>query len=227
MRRRAEFGGWLLLAGVLWAGSLASKAARGEEGKASTVPTFWAYDGTRSLGEFLPKQQRRRLAEISWNGTSLSTAQARDAAPTLDSAGRGLPVETAGSLADTSWSAAAPVPFRRNSPILGKRNPLPPRRSALLISLYVSHGLLQVLDARATSRALRTGSAQEGNPLMRPLAGQPAALVALKLGVAAGIIYGIDRLHRTHPRLAMISLGTINGGYLYSVQRSYRDFPTH
>jgi hypothetical protein len=227
MRRRAVFGGWLLLAGILWAGSLASKEARGEEGKASTVPTFWAYDSTRSLGDSLPKQQRRRLAEICWNGTSSSIAQERNTAPTLESAGRGLPIKIGGSLADTSWSAAAPVPFRRNSPTLGKRNPPPPRRSALLISLYVSHGLLQVLDARATSRALRTGSAQEGNPLMRPLAGQPAALLALKLGVAAGIVYGIDRLHKTHPRLAMITLGAINGGYLYSVQRSYREFPAH
>jgi hypothetical protein len=113
------------------------------------------------------------------------------------------------------------------SPDLRQKNPPPSQRSALLISLYVSHGVLQVLDARATSRALRTGSAQEGNPLMRPVAGQPAALVALKLGVAAGIIYGIDRLHKTHPRLAVITLGVINGGYLYSVHRSYRDFPAH
>jgi hypothetical protein len=89
----------------------------------------------------------------------------------------------------------------------------------------VSHGLLQVLDARATSRALRTGSAQEGNPVVRPIATQPAALIAFKLGVAAGIIYGIDRLHKNHPRLAMITLGAINGGYLYFVQRGYRSFP--
>jgi hypothetical protein len=192
VRRRAAFASWLVLVGVLWGGSLASREAQGEEGEAS-----------------------------------LPTVQASDAEPTLNSSGKGLPVENGRSLADTSWGAAAPLPFRQNPPISGKKNPLPPRRSALLISLYVSHGLLQVLDARATSRALRTGSAQEGNPLMRPVAGQPAALVALKLGVAAWIIYGIDRLHKTHPRLAVITLGVINGGYLYSVQRSYRDFPAH
>jgi hypothetical protein len=85
--------------------------------------------------------------------------------------------------------------------------------------------LLQVLDAQATSRALRTGSAQEGNPLVRSISTQPAALIAFKLGAGVGIIYGIDRLHKSHSRLAMITLGAINSGYLYLVQRSYRSFP--
>ena len=190
MRPGTVFAGWVVLVGILWAGSLASKEARGEGGEAS-----------------------------------LSIAQGRDAAPTLDSMGKVLPLENGRSLADSSWSAASPLPFRRNPPILDKKNPPTPRRSPLLISLYASHGLLQVLDALATSRALRTGSAQEGNPLIRPIATQPAALIAFKLGLAAGIIYGIDRLHKNHPRLAMITLGAINGGYLYFVQRGYRNFP--
>jgi hypothetical protein len=190
MRPRAVLAGWVVVAGILSAGSFVCQEARGEGGEAS-----------------------------------LSIAQGRDAALTRDSAGKVLPFESGQSLADSSWSAASPLPFKRNAAILDKKNPPTPRRSPLLISLYVSHGLLQALDAHATNRALRTGAAQEGNPLIRPIATQPAAFIAFKLGVAVGIIYGIDRLHKHHPRLAMITLGAINGGYLYFIQRSYRSFP--
>jgi hypothetical protein len=87
--------------------------------------------------------------------------------------------------------------------------------------------MLEVLDARSTSRALQGGSAQEGNPLLQSIVAHPAGLLALKLGMAGGIIYGIDKLHRNHPRLATITLGAINAGYVYLVARSYRDFPAH
>jgi hypothetical protein len=99
------------------------------------------------------------------------------------------------------------------------------RRSSLLIGLYILHGALQALDAQATLRALHTGSAREGNPIIRPFASQPAALVTFKLGLGAGTIYGIDRLHKSHSRLATSALGVINAGYVYIVQRNYRSFP--
>ncbi|MGD0221039.1 MAG: DUF5658 family protein [Terriglobia bacterium] len=104
--------------------------------------------------------------------------------------------------------------------------PITNRRSPLLIGLYVSQGVLQGLDAQSTIRALHTGSAQEANPIVRPFASQPAALIAFKLAIAAGTIYGIDRLHKFHPRLATSMLGAINGGYAFLVQRNYRSFPT-
>jgi hypothetical protein len=96
-----------------------------------------------------------------------------------------------------------------------------------LIGLYISQGVLQGLDAESTIRALHTGSAREGNPLVSPFASQPAALVVFKLALAAGTIYGIDRLYKYHPRLAMSTLGAINGGYAFLVQRNYRSFPAH
>jgi hypothetical protein len=102
---------------------------------------------------------------------------------------------------------------------------VPARRTPLLISLYASQAVLEILDARSTNRALQGGSAQEGNPLLQPLATHPAGLIALKLAMAGGIIYGTDRLHRYHPRLATATLGAINAGYVYLVQRSYRSFP--
>jgi len=111
----------------------------------------------------------------------------------------------------------------RNQPLDWKRKTN--RRSSLLIGLYVSQGVLQALDAQATVRALHSGTAQEGNPLIRPFASQPAALVAVKLALGASIIYGVDLLHKSHPRLAKSALGSINAGYVYVVQRSYRSFP--
>jgi hypothetical protein len=98
------------------------------------------------------------------------------------------------------------------------------RRSSLLIGLYIMQGVLQALDAHATLRALHTGSAREGNPIIRLFASQPAALVSFKLGLGAGTIYGVDRLHKSHSRLATTTLGVINAGYVYIVQRNYRGF---
>jgi hypothetical protein len=111
----------------------------------------------------------------------------------------------------------------RGQPINLKRNTN--RRSPWLIGLYVSQGVLQGLDAQSTIRALHTGSAREGNPLISPFASNPAALVAFKLALAAGTIYGTDRLYKSHPRLAMTTLGVINAGYVFLVQRNYRSFP--
>jgi len=111
----------------------------------------------------------------------------------------------------------------RNQPLDLK--PSTNRRTPLLIGLYISQGVLQALDAQSTVRALHSGQAREGNPIVAPFASQPAALVVFKLALAAGTTYGIDRLHKSHPRLAITTLGAINAGYVYLVQRNYRSFP--
>jgi hypothetical protein len=92
--------------------------------------------------------------------------------------------------------------------------------------MYVSYGLLQALDAQSTIRALNSGSAHEGNPLLSPFASHPAALAAFKLGLTSGTIYGFDRLYKSHRRLTMIALAAINCGYACIVRRNYRNFPT-
>ncbi len=126
-------------------------------------------------------------------------------------------------LSSGSGGDAEAVPGIRNQPLVLK--PSTNRRTPLLIGLYISQGVLQALDAQSTIRAAHTTSAREGNPLVRPFASRPAALVAFKLAMAAGTIYGIDRLYKFHPWLAIITLGTINAGYVYLVQRNYRSFP--
>jgi hypothetical protein len=106
-----------------------------------------------------------------------------------------------------------------------EQRPRTTRRPALLIGLYVSYALLQTLDAQSTIRALHSGTGHEGNPLVSPFAAHPAALATFKLGLTGGTIYGIDKLYKSHRRLGMIILATVNSGYAYIVQRSYRSFP--
>ncbi|SRR6266567_6872983 len=127
------------------------------------------------------------------------------------------------SLANGPSAAAPGVGIIRTQPAESK--PHSARRSPLLIGLYVSYGILQVLDAQSTIRALHSGSAREGNPLVHPFAGRPAAFVAFKGGLAAGTIFGTDRLYKSRPRLAMITLAAINAGYVFVVARNYRSFP--
>ena len=98
----------------------------------------------------------------------------------------------------------------------------PPHRTALLIGLYLAQGTLQALDTQATLRAIASGKAREGNPIVSPFATQPVALVAFKGGVTAAIIFGVDRLSKSHPRAARIALAAIDGEYMYVVQRDYR-----
>jgi len=128
-----------------------------------------------------------------------------------------------GNLLGGAATPAAPV-----TPIKGESRrlaPSLPRRSPLLIGLYISHGVLQALDAQSTARALRSGSAREGNPIVRPFASHPAGLFAFKLGAAGGAMFAIDRLHKRHPRLATAILAAIDAGYACVVVRNYRKFP--
>jgi len=105
-------------------------------------------------------------------------------------------------------------------------NPHSARRPALLIGMYVSYGLLQALDAELTISALRAGRAHEGNPILSPFASNPAALAAFKLVLTGGTILGIDRSRKSHPKLAMVALTAINGGYAFVVLRDFRNFST-
>ena len=44
---------------------------------------------------------------------------------------------------------------------------------------------------------------REANPLLRPVAGNPVRLAIVKTSIAVAINYGLLRLHRTRPRLAL------------------------
>jgi hypothetical protein len=120
--------------------------------------------------------------------------------------------------------------FTQSEPLTAVRSDRTPDRPAItsdrgvLVPLYISFASLQMLDAHSTIRALRAGGV-ERNPLMKGLADKPAALVALKAGVAASTIVLADRM-RGRSRLGAIVLMTaLNSAYATIVAHNYRTVP--
>ena len=95
------------------------------------------------------------------------------------------------------------------------------KRGAVLTSLYVSFIALQALDAHSTLRALDRG-AVESNPLVEPFADHPAALIALKAGTAAGVLYMTDRVRRHNRVASIVIMAAANSVYATIVARNYR-----
>jgi hypothetical protein len=80
----------------------------------------------------------------------------------------------------------------------------------------LSLATLNAYDAYSTTSALGKG-AVEANPLMRGVAGTPAALWAVKGGVTAMSIYAAERLWRDNHRVAAIALMAITNGVMAAV----------
>lgn len=80
-----------------------------------------------------------------------------------------------------------------------------------LVALAVGSASLQAYDAYSTLAALNRG-AVEANPAMRAVARRPAALVAVKAGVATSAIVASAQLWKQHHRkAALLLLGITNG----------------
>ena len=104
------------------------------------------------------------------------------------------------------------------------RRPSDSSNRGVLVPLYVSFASLQMLDAHSTLRAVRSGGVEQ-NPLMRGIADKPAALVALKAGVAASTIVLAERV-RGRSRLGSIALmAALNSAYAVVVAHNYRSLP--
>ena len=86
--------------------------------------------------------------------------------------------------------------------------------------LYVSFATFQVLDVHSTTRGLSRGG-QEANPVMRSIAGSPAALLTVKAGMTALTIYSIQRLRKEHPLAARILMIVENAAYCAVVVHNY------
>jgi len=95
------------------------------------------------------------------------------------------------------------------------------KRGPLISSLYASFITLQALDAHSTLRALDRG-AREGNPLIEPFTHNTAALIALKAGTAAGVLYMTDRVHRHNRVAGIVIMAAANSAYATIVARNYR-----
>lgn len=94
-------------------------------------------------------------------------------------------------------------------------------RPAPLVPLYLSFAALQALDAFTTIRALDRG-AVEANPVMSGIAGNPAALVATKVGVAVGTVWLTERLWRRNRAAAVAMMAALNGMYAAVVAHNWQ-----
>lgn len=88
-----------------------------------------------------------------------------------------------------------------------------PKRGGLLPALYVGLAGLNVYDAYSTSNGLSSG-AREANPMMKGIAGNSAALWAVKGGVTAASIAVAERLWRHNRRAAAITTMVISNGMM-------------
>lgn len=83
------------------------------------------------------------------------------------------------------------------------------RRPSVLPVLYVSLAALQGFDAYSTTTGLSRG-AQEGNPMMRGVAGNSAAFWAVKAGSTAASIWFAERLWKTNRVGAIVTMVAVN-----------------
>jgi hypothetical protein len=105
--------------------------------------------------------------------------------------------------------------------ILPQRSVAEARRPGALVPLYVSLATLNALDVHSTRRALSRG-AVEGNPLMKGVAENSGALVAVKAASTVGIIYGSEKLWKRNRAAAVIFMIATNSAMAWVVQHNYR-----
>jgi len=136
-----------------------------------------------------------------------------------------LPAATAApSLSTTTGILAAEEPTEPRHSFISEVIETTPSRLEILLPMYASFGALQALDAHSTMRALRNGGA-ERNPLLRDLAGQPAAFFTLKAGVTASTIFLTEKLRATHPVGAIALMAALDSFYAMVVVHNYRATP--
>lgn len=112
-----------------------------------------------------------------------------------------------------SWEPASPNSAApAAAPFAADINWLPSSRpsggdssnGSLLPALYVCLAALNALDAYTTSKGVASGIA-EANPLMRGVAGRPAAIWAVKGGATAATVLLSERLRKSHHRAAALA----------------------
>ncbi len=91
-----------------------------------------------------------------------------------------------------------------------------PSRGGLLPALYVSLAGLNAFDAYSTSKGLGRG-AVESNSVMKGVAGNPAALWAVKGGVTATSIFLAERLWRSNHKPQAVAVMIITNGMMAAV----------
>jgi len=112
----------------------------------------------------------------------------------------------------TVFAAEAETAPRLRLPIVvPARRAAVPTRGRMLPILYVNYVALQTYDGYSTINGVKRG-AREVNPMMSSLAGNPAAVWAVKGGVTAASILVAERLWKQHRRRhALVTMIVSNG----------------
>jgi hypothetical protein len=127
----------------------------------------------------------------------------RDASGTIDESVRTVVAASNATAVATDWTMA-PVSFGA------------PSRGRLLPALYVSLAGLNAVDAYTTSKGLSRG-ASESNAVMKGVAGNQAALWAVKGGVTASSIFIAERLWRGGHKPQAVAVMIISNGMMAAV----------
>jgi hypothetical protein len=116
-------------------------------------------------------------------------------------------------------SSTAPEAAVASAPIESQA-PTPAQRPSALVPLYMSFAALQGLDIHSTLRAPEFGG-REANPIVSSMLGSPAAFVAAKIGMTAGIYYVSERLWKRHKTAAILTMIGLNSTYGAIVAHNY------
>lgn len=103
--------------------------------------------------------------------------------------------------------------------------PPPAKRPMILPALYISLGAVQAWDVYSTSAALEAG-AIERNPLVAPVVGNSAGMIALKLATAGTTVFFAERPWKKNRVAAIVMMAGINGATAAIAMRNIRNART-
>ena len=94
-------------------------------------------------------------------------------------------------------------------------------RPAVLLPLYISFGVLQVVDTVSTLEALKHGG-RGANPVVAPFASNAGALYSLKVVTTVGSIWAAEKLWKRNRAAAIVTMLAVNAGYAWVAHHNYQ-----
>ena len=104
--------------------------------------------------------------------------------------------------------------IERSLPLEMRRDP----RRAVLSSLHLATGVVQGYDGFLTLRVLRAGGI-ETNPLIKPMATNKGAMMAVKAAAAVSTVIGAESLWRNDHKIGAIVASVVANGAMVMVAR--------
>jgi len=95
------------------------------------------------------------------------------------------------------------------------------KRPAAMVPLYTGFAAVQILDYTSTMQALSSGAGREGNPVMAPLAGSPAAMFAVKAASVAGVVWAGEKLWKKNRVGAIVFMVAMDSAMATVVAHNY------